>query len=87
MKISEKTSIYTQGYSVSCAGTCLDHYDQSHMLHLWDERRLAHDRGPHMSCSNLKPGDTVTCLYIFGETLLVQKHLYGECPYLLKKEV
>ena len=87
MALSQMGSIYVQGYDVSCAGTNLDHYDESKVWHFWDERRLAHNRGPHRDCCNLKPWDTVTCLYIFGETLLVQKHLYGKCPYLLKKEV
>jgi len=86
MCLSARSSIYYQGYDVSC---CVpDHfpYDKDQLRHLWNECRLAHDRGPHEVCSDLRPGDIVTCLYIFGETLLVQRHPYGECLHLLKKE-
>ena len=78
--------IYEQtDYDLSCAGTLQRQYDQDMADHLWDERSLAHDRGPRLLCTDFQPGDIVNCVYIFGETVLVSQHEYGKCPYLLPK--
>jgi len=61
-------------------------YDASLVDSLWEDERLAHSLGHKERCSDLTPEDTVDCFYLFGTTLLHQKHLFGECSYLLLKE-
>lgn len=79
-----KFSIYClPGYNLSCAGTLRHQYDKFMTYHLYNERRLAHDRGPRQNCVDLQSGDIVNCVYLFGETILINQHRYGECLYLL----
>lgn len=41
--------------------------------------RLLH--GADIRCNDLTPNSIVDCYYLFGETLFITTHLYGECPW------
>lgn len=48
--------------------------------------RLAHSRSlthPNRSCCDFDSADIMRCYYLFGETLMVSQHPFGQCPWKL----
>ena len=71
-------------YDVSCATAVLPNYDRKTCDHFMNERRLGHSHSlinPDRSCYDFDRADVVKCYYLFGETLLVNTHHYGECAW------
>lgn len=80
----ERASKYFEGSSMFYISTlsCLELYGLSSHPKIFFEHRLMHHS--QKKCDKLTPNDTVECLYMFGETVLITTHKYGQCPYKLK---
>ncbi len=64
------------------AAVHIEHYPRYNKEHNQFTPNLAH-YSKDVICSRLTKDDTVECLYLFGETILVTEHKFGCCPWKL----
>jgi hypothetical protein len=60
----------------------IEEYGMTDYSNNFFEYRLMHYSSKE--CDSLTHNDEVECLYMFGETVLITIHKYGQCPYKLK---
>jgi hypothetical protein len=60
--------------------------DEKSQLMYGDPPRLGHSHSlqrTDLGCFEMNEIDTIHCFYLFGDTLIIQKHQYGKCPWKL----